>query len=158
MKINAKKDKFMPTIILDITLEIFFLIPTILVFFLALDIKIELLGIIISLFILSVPNVFLIGNIVTGIKYYKGISIVIEEDTLYLNLLLPSKNISKKDKVYNPYKLITIPSNKFKCGAYIPKKYSGISLTQRRALLMHSKSWTMNAPAVTESPTHSRVF
>ena len=26
------------------------------------------------------------------------------------------------------------------------------------ALLMHSKSWTMNAPAVTESPTHSRVF
>ena len=101
MKINAKKDKFMPTIILDITLEIFFLIPTILVFFLALDIKIELLGIIISLFILSVPNVFLIGNIVIGIKYYKGISIVIEEDTLYLNLLLPSKNISKKDKVYN---------------------------------------------------------
>lgn len=98
MKINAKKDKFMPTIILDITLEIFFLIPTILVFFLALDIKIELLGIIISLFILSVPNVFLIGNIVTGIKYYKGISIVIEEDTLYLNLLLPSKNISKKIK------------------------------------------------------------
>ena len=123
MKIIAKKDKFMPTIILDITLEIFFLIPTILVFFLALDIKIELLGIIISLFILSVPNVFLIGNIVTGIKYYKGISIVIEEDTLYLKLLLPSKNISKKDKVYNPYKLITIPSNKFKCGAYIPKKY-----------------------------------
>lgn len=123
MKIIAKKEKFMPTIILDIILEIFFLIPTILVFFLALDIKMKLLGIIISLFILSVPNVFLIGNIVTGIKYYKNISIIIKVDTLYLNLLLPSKNISRKDKVYNPYKLITIPSNKFKCGAYIPKKY-----------------------------------
>lgn len=98
MKINAKKDKFMPTIILDITLEIFFLIPTILVFFLALDIKIELLGIIISLFILSVPNVFLIGNIVTGIKYYKGISIVIEEDTLYLNLYFHQKTYQKKIK------------------------------------------------------------
>lgn len=123
MKIIAKKEKFMPTIILDIILEIFFLIPTILVFFLALDIKMELLGIIISLFILSVPNVFLIGNIVTGIKYYKGISIVIEEDTLYLNLLLPSKNISRRDRVYNPYRHINLSSNKFKYAAYIPKKY-----------------------------------
>lgn len=122
MKIIAKKDKFMPTIIFDIILEIFFLIPTILVFFLALDIKMKLLGIIISLFILSIPNVFLIGNIITGIKYYKGISIVIEEDTLYLNLLLPSKNISRKDKVYNPYKLVKA-SNKYKYEAYIPKKY-----------------------------------
>lgn len=122
MKIIAKKEKFMPTIILDIILEIFFLIPTILVFFLALDIKMKLPGIIISLFILSVPNVFLIGNIITGIKYYKSISIVIEEGTLYLNLLLPSKNISRKDKVYNPYKLVKA-SNKYKYGAYIPKKY-----------------------------------
>lgn len=122
MKIIAKKEKFMPTIIFDIILEIFFLIPTILVFFLALDIKMKLLGIIISLFILSIPNVFLIGNIITGIKYYKGISIVIEEGTLYLNLLLPSKNISRKDKVYNPYKLVKV-SNKYKYGAYIPKKY-----------------------------------
>ncbi len=121
MKIIAKKEKFMPTIILDIILEIFFLIPTILVFFLALDIKMKLPGIIISLFILSVPNVFLIGNIITGIKYYKSISIVIEEGTLYLNLLLPSKNISRKDKVYNPYKLVKA-SNKYKYGAYIPKK------------------------------------
>lgn len=122
MKIIAKKEKFMPTIILDIILEIFFLIPTILVFFLALDIKMKLPGIIISLFILSVPNVFLIGNIITGIKYYKSISIVIEEGTLYLNLLLPSKNISRKDKVYNPYKLVKA-SNKYKYGACIPKKY-----------------------------------
>lgn len=122
MKIIAKKEKFMPTIILDIILEIFFLITTILVFFLALDIKMKLPGIIISLFILSVPNVFLIGNIITGIKYYKSISIVIEEGTLYLNLLLPSKNISRKDKVYNPYKLVKA-SNKYKYGAYIPKKY-----------------------------------
>lgn len=122
MKIIAKKNKFMPTIIFDIILEIFFLIPTILVFFLALDIKMKLLGIIISLFILSIPNVFLIGNIITGIKYYKSISIVIEEGTLYLNLLLPSKNISRKDKVYNPYKLVKA-SNKYKYEAYIPKKY-----------------------------------
>ena len=122
MKIIAKKEKFMPTIILDIILEIFFLIPTILVFFLALDIKMKLPGIIISLFILSVPNVFLIGNIITGIKYYKSISIVLEDNTLYLNLLLPSKNISRKDKVYNPYKLVKA-SNKYKYGAYIPKKY-----------------------------------
>lgn len=122
MKIIAKKDKFMHTIILDIILEIFFLIPTILIFFLLLDIKPNILGILISLFILSVPNVFLIGNIITGIRYYKGISIVIEEDTLYLNLLLPSKNISRKDKVYNPYKLVKA-SNKYKFGAYIPKKY-----------------------------------
>ena len=122
MKIIAKKEKFMPTIILDIILEIFFLIPTILIFFLLLDIKPNILGILISLFILSVPNVFLIGNIITGIKYYKSISIVIEEDTLYLNLLLPSKNISRKDKVYNPYKLVKA-SNKYKYGAYIPKKY-----------------------------------
>ena len=122
MKIIAKKEKFMPTIILDIILEIFFLIPTILIFFLLLDIKPNILGILISLFILSVPNVFLIGNIITGIRYYKSISIVIEEDTLYLNLLLPSKNISRKDKVYNPYKLVKA-SNKYKYGAYIPKKY-----------------------------------
>ena len=122
MKIIAKKDKFMHTIILDIILEIFFLIPTILIFFLLLDIKPNILGILISLFILSVPNVFLIGNIITGIRYYKSISIVIEEDTLYLNLLLPSKNISKKDKVYNPYKLVKA-SNPYKYGAYIPKKY-----------------------------------
>lgn len=122
MKIIAKKDKFMHTIILDIILEIFFLIPTILIFFLLLDIKPNILGILISLFILSVPNVFLIGNIITGIRYYKSISIVIEEDTLYLNLLLPSKNISRKDKVYNPYKLVKA-SNKYKYGAYIPKKY-----------------------------------
>ena len=122
MKIIAKKDKFMHTIILDTILEIFFLIPTILIFFLLLDIKPNILGILISLFILSVPNVFLIGNIITGIRYYKSISIVIEEDTLYLNLLLPSKNISRKDKVYNPYKLVKA-SNKYKYGAYIPKKY-----------------------------------
>lgn len=122
MKIIAKKDKFMHTIILDIILEIFFLIPTILIFFLLLDIKPNILGILISLFILSVPNVFLIGNIITGIKYYKGISIVLEDNTLYLNLLLPSKNISRKDKVYNPYKLVKA-SNKYKFGAYIPKKY-----------------------------------
>lgn len=122
MKIIAKKDKFMHTIILDIILEIFFLIPTILIFFLLLDIKPNILGILISLFILSVPNVFLIGNIITGIRYYKSISIVIEEDTLYLNLLLPSKNISRKDKVYNPYKLVKA-SNPYKYGAYIPKKY-----------------------------------
>lgn len=122
MKIIAKKDKFMHTIILDIILEIFFLIPTILIFFLLLDIKPNILGILISLFILSVPNVFLIGNIITGIKYYKGISIVLENNTLYLNLLLPSKNISRKDKVYNPYKLVKA-SNKYKFGAYIPKKY-----------------------------------
>lgn len=122
MKIIAKKDKFMHTIILDIILEIFFLIPTILIFFLLLDIKPNILGILISLFILSVPNVFLIGNIITGIGYYKSISIVIEEDTLYLNLLLPSKNISRKDKVYNPYKLVKA-SNPYKYGAYIPKKY-----------------------------------
>ena len=122
MKIIAKKDKFMHTIILDIILEIFFLIPTILIFFLLLDIKPNILGILISLFILSIPNVFLIGNIITGIRYYKSISIVIEEDTLYLNLLLPSKNISRKDKVYNPYKLVKA-SNKYKYGAYIPKKY-----------------------------------
>ncbi len=122
MKIIAKKDKFMHTIILDIILEIFFLIPTILIFFLLLDIKPNILGIFISLFILSVPNVFLIGNIITGIRYYKSISIVIEEDTLYLNLLLPSKNISRKDKVYNPYKLVKA-SNPYKYGAYIPKKY-----------------------------------
>ena len=122
MKINAKKDKFMPTIILDIILEIFFLIPTILIFFLLLDIKPNILGILISLFILSVPNVFLIGNIITGIRYYKSISIVLEDNTLYLNLLLPSKNISRKDKVYNPYKLVKA-SNKYKYGAYIPKKY-----------------------------------
>lgn len=123
MKITAKKDKFMPTIILDIILELFFLIPTILVFFLALDIKMKLSGIIISLFILSVPNVYLIGNIITGIKYYKSISIVIKEDTLYLNLLLPSKNISRKDRIYNPYRHINLSSNKFKYAAYIPKKY-----------------------------------
>ena len=122
MKIIAKKDKFIHTIILDIILEIFFLIPTILIFFLLLDIKPNILGILISLFILSVPNVFLIGNIITGIKYYKGISIVLEDNTLYLNLLLPSKNISRKDKVYNPYKLVKA-SNKYKFGAYIPKKY-----------------------------------
>lgn len=123
MKITAKKEKFMPTIIFDIILEIFFLILTILVFFLALDIKMKLPGIIISLFILSVPNVYLIGNIITGIKYYKSISIVIKEDTLYLNLLLPSKNISRKDRVYNPYRHINLSSNKFKYAAYIPKKY-----------------------------------
>lgn len=123
MKIIAKKEKFMPTIIFDIILEIFFLIPTILVFFLVLDIKMKLLGIIISLFILSVPNVYLIGNIITGIKYYKSISIVIKEDTLYLNLLLPSKNISRKDRVYNPYRHVNLSSNKFKYAAYIPKKY-----------------------------------
>lgn len=122
MKIIAKKDKFMHTIILDIILEIFFLIPTILIFFLLLDIKPNILGILISLFILSVPNVFLIGNIITGIRYYKSISIVLEDNTLYLNLLLPSKNISRKDKVYNPYKLVKA-SNKYKYGAYIPKKY-----------------------------------
>lgn len=122
MKIIAKKDKFMHTIILDIMLEIFFLIPTILIFFLLLDIKPNILGILISLFILSVPNVFLIGNIITGIRYYKSISIVLEDNTLYLNLLLPSKNISRKDKVYNPYKLVKA-SNKYKYGAYIPKKY-----------------------------------
>ena len=122
MKIIAKKDKFMHTIILDIILEIFFLIPTILIFFLLLDIKPNILGILISLFILSVPNVFLIGNIITGIRYYKSISIVLEDNTLYLNLLLPSKNISRKDKVYNPYKPVKA-SNKYKYGAYIPKKY-----------------------------------
>lgn len=122
MKIIAKKDKFMHTIILDIILEIFFLIPTILIFFLLLDIKPNILGILISLFILSIPNVFLIGNIITGIRYYKSISIVLEDNTLYLNLLLPSKNISRKDKVYNPYKLVKA-SNKYKYGAYIPKKY-----------------------------------
>lgn len=122
MKIIAKKDKFMHTIILDIILEIFFLIPTILIFFLLLDIKPNILGILISLFILSVPSVFLIGNIITGIRYYKSISIVLEDNTLYLNLLLPSKNISRKDKVYNPYKLVKA-SNKYKYGAYIPKKY-----------------------------------
>lgn len=122
MKIIAKKDKFMHTIILDIILEIFFLIPTILIFFLLLDIKPNILGILISLFILSVPNVFLIGDIITGIRYYKSISIVLEDNTLYLNLLLPSKNISRKDKVYNPYKLVKA-SNKYKYGAYIPKKY-----------------------------------
>ena len=82
MKIIAKKEKFMPTIILDIILEIFFLIPTILIFFLSLDMKLNILGILVSLFILSVPNVFLIGNIITGIKYYKGISIVIDDDIL----------------------------------------------------------------------------
>ena len=43
--------------------------------------------------------------------------------TIHIPLPISAKNISKKDKVYNPYKLITIPSNKFKCGAYIPKKY-----------------------------------
>ena len=122
MKIIAKKDKFMHTIILDTILEIFFLIPTILIFFLLLDIKPNILGILISLFILSIPNVFLIGNIITGIRYYKSISIVLEDNTLYLNLLLPSKNISRKDKVYNPYKLVKA-SNKYKYGAYIPKKY-----------------------------------
>lgn len=122
MKIIAKKEKFMPTIILDIILEIFFLIPTILIFFLSLDMKLNILGILVSLFILSVPNVFLIGNIITGIKYYKGISIVIDDDILYLNLLLSSKNVSRKEKVYNPYKLVS-SVKKYKCGAYIPKKY-----------------------------------
>lgn len=116
MKIIAKKEKFMPTIIFYIILEIFFLITTIILFCLAIDIKMNILGLITSIFILSVPNVFLIGNIKTGIKYYKSINIILKKDILYLNQLLPIKTISKKEKAYNPYKFSKI-------GVYIPKKY-----------------------------------
>ncbi len=116
MKIIAKKEKFIPTIMFYIILEIFFFITTIILFCLTIDIKMNILGLIISIFILSVPNVFIIGNIITGIKYYKSINIILEKDTLYLNQLLPTKIISKKEKAYNPYKFSRI-------GVYIPKKY-----------------------------------
>ena len=102
MKIIAKKEKYMPTIIFYTILEIFFLITTIILFCLAIDVKMNILGLIISIFILSVPNVFLIGNIKTGINYYKSINIILKDDILYLNQLLPSKVVSKKEKTYNP--------------------------------------------------------
>ena len=116
MKIIAKKEKYMPTIIFYTILEIFFLITTIILFCLAIDVNMNILGLIISIFILSVPNVFLIGNIKTGINYYKSINIILKDDILYLNQLLPSKVVSKKEKTYNPYKFSKI-------GAYMPKKY-----------------------------------
>lgn len=96
-------------------LETLILILTTLLLFLLIDMKVNILLSIISIFFLSVPNVFLIGNIITSIKYYKFISIKLEDNILYINELLPSKKISRKDKVYNPYKI-----NK---GVYLPKKY-----------------------------------